>query len=85
MTDAIYMRVFDTIKAEKREKQVGNPEKVTIGHCIGMMMGASDQKTRLEAGLTAIAFLERIPDDPVLTPETKLAIKKGIAEQIIDF
>ena len=82
MTDAIYMRVFDTIKAEKREKQVGNPEKVTIGDCIGMMMGASDQKTRVEAGLTAIAFLERIP---VLTPETKLAIKKGIAEQIIDF
>jgi len=78
MTTEIYEKVFDAIKAEK-----GENEKVTVGDCIAMMMSASDEKTRFEAALTAVAFLEQLPDDPILTPETKLTIRAAIVGAMV--
>lgn len=81
MTEEVYNKTFDTIKSKY------GVEKVTVGHCLSLILELPrGSNERVEAGLTALAFFQKLRRDgnlDLLTEEQARMFGQKIIEESV--
>lgn len=80
-SEEVYNKTFDTIKSKY------GVEKVTVGHCLSLILELpSGSNERVEAGMTALAFFQKLRRDGKLDllneDQTRMFERKIIEESV---
>ena len=77
----VYNKTFDTIKSKY------DVEKVTLGHCLSLILELpSGSNERVEAGMTALAFFQKLRRDgklDLLNEEQARKFEQKIMEESV--